>query len=196
VAILDPAASRVFQQLLDIPELASVLNSRMVRLRVYNAIARDIKAISDETAKALREAENAAERLTKALSQVHTEADCRAALASRGYRIIKPTEAESAIPETPTFGEDSQTGKLLQAFGNAGPDGLTDDVAARNAMLEGAASPWRRASTLRELGMIAPLLDENGNRITRKGLRGSMRMVSAITDYGMLYLTSSWSAGA
>lgn len=89
----------------------------------------------------------------------------------------------------PSFGADTQLGVMLEAFFNAGPVGLTDDVAAEHAGLGFgiASSPWKRASELREYGLIAVCIDGHGDPITRQGLRGVERMVSAITDYGVDY---------
>ena len=79
---------------------------------------------------------------------------------------------------------------MLKSFYYAGSDGLTDDVAAAEAGLGAgiASSPWRRATTLRELGMISAMVDDQGNPVTRPGMRGAHRIVSVITEHGARYI--------
>jgi hypothetical protein len=191
MAVLDPNASKLMEILMGVPEIADALRDRMVRLHTYNLIASHLGSVDDEmrikTMDAVEKAVVAAKAAAESLQQQHTLVDCRTALVRRGYVITHPNSSAGSSSQH-TLLAHSQSALMLRAFADAGPDGLTDDVAAMNSGLEGAASPWRRASTLRDMGFIAPVLDERGDIATRIGLRGSPRMISAITERGLSYL--------
>lgn len=77
-----------------------------------------------------------------------------------------------------SFRAGSQKSRLLTAFVEAGPSGLSDDEAARRAGLTPTSCYWKRCGELRALGLIRFTGDE------RVGLAGVERMVSTITADG------------
>jgi hypothetical protein len=77
-----------------------------------------------------------------------------------------------------SFRAGSQKARLLSAFAEAGPAGLSDDEAARRAGLPATSCYWKRCGELRALGLILFTGDE------RIGSAGVERMVSIITEAG------------
>jgi hypothetical protein len=80
---------------------------------------------------------------------------------------------------------DSQRGRLLMAYFNAAPAGLTDSEAAINASFATWEQGWKRCSELRNAGLIAALRDEDGEPLMRRsGRSGFLATVCVITPEG------------
>lgn len=80
--------------------------------------------------------------------------------------------------ESVAFRAGSQKAKLLAAFADAGPRGMTDDEAAIATGLDRSCF-WKRCGELRAAGLLV----DTG--MSRPGpLFGEQRMVSAITRLG------------
>jgi hypothetical protein len=77
-----------------------------------------------------------------------------------------------------SFRAGTQKARLLAAFADAGPVGLSDDEAAQRAGLAPTTCYWKRCGELREVGLIRFTGEE------RPGSAGVDRMVSVITDAG------------
>lgn len=77
-----------------------------------------------------------------------------------------------------SFRAGSQKARLLAAFVEAGPSGLSDDEAARRAGLTPTSCYWKRCGELRAVGLIRFSGEE------RQGSAGVERMVSTITAAG------------
>lgn len=72
----------------------------------------------------------------------------------------------------------TQKAKLLDAYQQAYPDGLTDEEAAERSGVNMRSCWWRRCTELREDGTIAPVI-EAGKEATRAGSSGVQRIVCA-----------------
>jgi hypothetical protein len=79
---------------------------------------------------------------------------------------------------------DSQRGRLLLAYANAAPAGLTDSEAAQHAEFATWEQGWKRCSELRNAGLITALRDEDGDVLMRRGSRGFLATVCVITPEG------------
>ena len=77
----------------------------------------------------------------------------------------------------------SQKARLLAAYSNVW-GGLTADEAAGLADIPKGAAYWMRCHELRDMGLIEPVLNSDGQTVTRPGNAGSQQMVCAITEKG------------
>lgn len=78
----------------------------------------------------------------------------------------------------------SQRARLLIAFVEHAPNGLTDEEAATAAGISLVSEYATRCSELRNAGLIDVCVTDNGP-VTRIGSSGMARIVSAITDDGL-----------
>lgn len=170
MSVLDPNVTALLHALMRVPDLKEPLSDRVTRLKVYRAMqAAEVQFAEGE----------------------HTLGDCKNRLRSSGWNVTRTPNSNSQISRSNySFGPDTQMARLLGAYVDAGPEGLTDDRAAEKAGLGFgvASSPWRRSTDLRTSGLIIVLEDSEGNPILRKGLRGSERMVSVATPEGIRYI--------
>ena len=105
---------------------------------------------------------------------------------------LKPLEDEDSTPKSSSRAGDmrvteyNQRGKLLLAYFSDSfeKSGLTDEEASRVAGVPQNSCWWKRSGELRELGLITPMTNDNGDLIRRKGTSGVSRMVCVITDEG------------
>jgi hypothetical protein len=80
---------------------------------------------------------------------------------------------------------DSQRGRILLAYWEAGSSGFTDDEAAQAAKIPDRSCWWKRSSELRQAGLIEPIKDADDNPMTRLSeFSGSARVVCVITPEG------------
>jgi hypothetical protein len=176
VPVLDQRIVSILDAICSVEELSLLVSDRRVSLLLYRALQECDVVLPVQV-------------------QEHTISDCRRVVVDAGFTVTKPVICDKHQPrafddQPPTFGPDTQQGKMLAAFYHAGSNGLTDDVAAEEAGLGSgvASSPWRRATTLRHLGLIDIVIDDEGQPLTRPGLRGAHRIVSAVTEDGKRYV--------
>jgi|OpeIllAssembly_1097287.scaffolds.fasta_scaffold40628_5 hypothetical protein len=79
---------------------------------------------------------------------------------------------------------DSQRGRLLLAYLEAGEAGLTDEEARISAGIAERSNWWKRCGELRAAGLIQVMQDEFENAVTRVGSSGTSRIVCTITLEG------------
>jgi hypothetical protein len=115
-----------------------------------------------------------------------------------GYHVTSgPISTQPLVPRHPgtqhaphadavlgSVSADSQRGRLLMAYFNAAPAGLTDSEAAKHAEFASWEQGWKRCSELRNAGLIAALHDESGETLMRRGDRGFLATVCVITPEG------------
>ena len=115
------------------------------------------------------------------LFEIHTQCRC----GNKFCRKCNPPLARTTDPVTShnaakTLVRETMMKKLMEAYAEAGTDGLTAEEASSNAGYSPADGAWKRVSDL----ITAGLLEDSGH--TRKGSSGRQQRVLILSTLGTL----------